>query len=200
MNKNVRAWIVTVLISLVFIMTGCATGPYGEDYWEYLSRPVFADNFNGKITVDDQTSYKKGQSNFRENPKLEIIDEIRRGQRNVIEDNPKTEFHFTYYRCEEKGLFPTQSEPLNVLIAVGTLGIWPIGTEKVCRVDLEIKDITTGKIVDSFTSTTEERSGGSIYQYLPGARGPRMSKASWGLPARRLLLQYQENLKLKSNP
>src|SRR3989344_7307270 len=109
--KSFFRWVLYFVFStLVFICLGCATGPYGEDYREYLSRPVFANDFNGKITVDDQTEYKKGQSNFRENPKSEIVDEVRRSRRNLNEDNPKIEFHFTFYKCEEKGLFPTQSE------------------------------------------------------------------------------------------
>jgi len=183
---------IVIFSTLVLLCLGCATGPYGDDYWDYLEKPIFSDDIRGKIVVDDQTDYKKGSINFRADPKLDIISEIKRGNRNVVEQDSKVELLFTYFKCTEKGFYPTKYEPLNVIIAVGTLGFWPIGTEKVCRVDLEIKDITTGKIVDTFTSTTEERSGGSIYQYLPGARGPRMSKASWGLPARRLLIQYQE--------
>lgn len=183
-----------------FVLTACATGPYGEDYREYLERPVFADEINGKITVDDQTAYKKGQVNFRENPKLEIIDEVKRSKRGVNENDPKVELHFTYYKCEEKGLFPTQSEPLNVFLAVGTLGIWPIGSIKSCKTELAVRDMNSGKTLDSFAAGIDERSGGSFYQYLFGIRTKFMASGSWGLPARRLLLQYQEKLRTNIKP
>jgi len=181
-------------------LAGCAIGPYGDDYREYLRKPEFVDNINGKIIVDDQTGYKKGESNFRENPKNEILNEVKRSKKNVVEDNPEVELHFTYYKCEQKELFPTQSEPLNGLIAVGTLGFWPIGSIKTCKTELVVRDVKTGKDLEAFVYIMDARRGGSFYMYMFGVRSMFMSKGSWGLPARRLLMQYQEKTKTTAKP
>lgn len=186
-----------LILMLPFIfLTGCAVGPYGNDFHEYLHGQKLGDDIHGKISVDDQSGYTKGSINHRENPKLEIIDDIRReSKRNIEEESAKIEFHFIYYKCEDEGLFPTQYAPINLLVHIATLTFWRIGEKKSCRVDLEVKDISSGSIIDSFTSIFEERSGGNIleYSYLGGIT----ARGSWRLPARKLLLQYQEKYRRK---
>jgi hypothetical protein len=137
--------------------------------------------------------------NFREDPKLKIIDDVKReSKRKVNEENPKVELHFVYHKCEDKGLFPTQYAPVNLLIHLATLCLWRIGEIKSCRVDLEVKDISTGKVTDTFTSVFEERSGGNIFEY--GQLSSMIADGSWAFPARKLLLQYQEKSRVSIKP
>jgi len=184
----VKRWYIITISAFIFI--GCATGPYGRDFKSYYNGPVFEKPIEGIITVDDQSGYKKGTLNYREMPKEEIIKDIRWDQKSFNEDVSKgVEYHFIYHKCEEQGLFPTKYSPLNLLIGIGTLGFWPIGVNYKCRVDLEVKYIPSGHVLNTYTSETDEVMGGSfLWNYI---HLNSISDGSWRLPARRLLQRHQ---------
>jgi hypothetical protein len=100
---------------------------------------------------------------------------------------------FTYFPCVETEKYPTNNQFINVLIHIGTIGFFPVGTYKKCQTDLDIINKNTNEVVKHFSTNIESKTGGMFYTYaLPGVI-TIYSRNRIVIPARKLLIEFQES-------
>ena len=179
-----------LLVYLLIIVSGCATGPMKSEI-DAISDRKFADSLPTNITVEDKTEIVTHDFDYID-IKKELDKEISKQNKEIGKPPPNVNMKFTYYKCEITGHYPTDSKGLNVFIRIITFGVFPIGNYKKCPSSLEVTDPGTNNVIAKYSTILEAKDGGGLIDnlgFLPELKKQQRVR----IPLKKLILEFQND-------
>ena len=179
---------------MLLLLFGCAVTRPSDDNSNFLYNHKYKNELVAPFIIEDRTGIKSNDIDYVDIKKT-IEKELKRGNATSTNLTSDKELKFIYHECVNTGLYPTQNKGLNFFIHLFTLGLFPMGELKKCQTDLDIINKKTDKVINHYTTTINAETGGVFYIYaFPGASiFHKMNRVN--VPARKLLMEYQESIR-----
>lgn len=180
------------LISIAFFLSSCAITRPTRAVLKDKKEVSYISPINFEIEYEDLTGLDKTDPDYL-NAKEEVEADLKRANMLSPTTDSAIKLKLTYFKCDFKSNYPTSSKGWNTLIAIVTLGFYPIGEDRSCKTDLQILNKSSGQVEKTLSYSFEAVTGGSLWIYgVPTWISAHKLRVV--LPARVLINEYQRTL------